>query len=78
MADEAKELYQQKCSELSPNIRYCEYNIGDVSAAEDLVQMRRQIGHEDPLTSRLDVRLCLQSIDCQFFIFIATLLPKML
>ena len=55
VADEAKELYQQRCSEISPNIRYCEYNIGDESAAEDLMQMRRQIGREDPLTARLDV-----------------------
>ena len=55
MSDEANELYQQRCSEISPNIRYCEYNIGDESAAEDLMQMRRQIGGEDPLTSRLDV-----------------------
>ena len=55
VADEAKDLYQQRCSEISPNIRYCEYNIGDESAAEDLIQMRRQIGREDPLTSRLDV-----------------------
>jgi len=57
VADEAKELYQQRCSEISPNIRYCEYNIGDASAAEDLLQMRRLIGREDPLTSRLDVCL---------------------
>ena len=56
VTDEARDLYQQRCSEISPNIRYCEYNIGDESAAEDLVQMRRQIGREDPLTSRLDVR----------------------
>jgi len=55
VSDEGKELYQQRCSEISPNIRYCEYNIGDESAAEDLRQMRRQIGREDPLTARLDV-----------------------
>jgi len=55
VTDEAKELYQQRCSEISPNIRYCEYNIGDESAAEDLMQMRRRIGREDPLTARLDV-----------------------
>ena len=56
VSDEEKELYQQRCSEISPNIRYCEYNVGDESAAEDLMQMRRQIGREDPLTARLDVR----------------------
>jgi len=56
VSDEGKELYLQRCSEISPNIRYCEYNIGDETAAEDLRQMRRQIGREDPLTARLDVR----------------------
>jgi len=66
VADEAKDLYQQRCSEISPNIRYCEYNIGDESAVEDLVQMRRQIGREDPLTSRLDV--CLQLLSCRHFV----------
>jgi len=57
VADEARDLYQQRCSEISPNIRYCEYNIGDESAAQDLMEMRRHIGREDPLTSRLDVCL---------------------
>jgi len=66
VADEAKDLYHQRCSEISPNIRYCEYNIGDESAVEDLVQMRRQIGREDPLTSRLDV--CSQLLDCRHFV----------
>ena len=55
VSDEGKELYQQRCSEISPNIRYCEYNIGDESAAEDLRQMRRQIGREDPLLSLIHI-----------------------
>ena len=55
VADEAKDVYLQRCEEISPNIRYCAYNIGDESAVEDLMQMRMKIGREDPLTSRLDV-----------------------
>ena len=52
---DAKEIYLQRCSEISPNMRYCEYNIGDSSAIEDLMQMRLNVGSEDPLTSKLDV-----------------------
>lgn len=51
---DAKEIYSQRCSEISPNMRYCEYNIGDSSAIEDLMQMRLNVGSEDPLTSKLD------------------------
>ncbi|ESO03053.1 hypothetical protein HELRODRAFT_112400, partial [Helobdella robusta] len=54
VAGDVKEIYIQRCAELVPNIRYCEYNIGDVSAVEDLMQMRLNITHEDPLTSKLD------------------------
>jgi len=52
--DEERELYLQRVEELSPNIRYCAYNIGDESAIEDLRQMRLKSGREDPLTSKLD------------------------
>lgn len=55
--DETKEMYLQKCEEISPNIRYCAYNIGDESAIEDLRQMRLKSGREDMLTSRLDVNI---------------------
>ena len=54
--DEIKEIYLQRVEELSPNIRYCAYNIGDESAIEDLRQMRIKTGgREDALSSRLDV-----------------------
>ena len=55
--DEIKEIYLQRVDEITPNIRYCAYNIGDQSAVNDLVQMRLRSGREDPLTSRLDVIL---------------------
>ena len=53
--DEVKDVYLQRCEEIAPNIRYCEYNIGDESAIQDLRAMRLKSGHEDALTSRLDV-----------------------
>ena len=50
-------MYLQRVNEISPNIRYCAYNIGDESAINDLMEMRLKSGQEDGLTNRLDVRL---------------------
>ena len=55
--DELKDVYLQRVNEISPNIRYCAYNIGDESAINDLMEMRLKSGQEDGLTNRLDVRL---------------------
>jgi len=54
VSDAARDMYVQRCEEIKPNIRYCAYNIGDESAVADLMQMRLNVSHEDPLTSRLD------------------------
>ena len=61
--DEIKEIYLQRCEEISPNIRYCAYNIGDESAINDLMQMRLKSGREDALTSKLDVSLLFPQLD---------------
>ncbi len=53
--DEIKDIYSQKCEEITPNIRYCNYNIGDDSAIDDLLTMRMRSGGADALTSHLDV-----------------------
>ncbi|KAL0841091.1 hypothetical protein ABMA28_014854 [Loxostege sticticalis] len=37
-----RHVYRQKSEELKPSLRYCAYNIGDESAAGDLVAMRSQ------------------------------------
>ncbi|KAJ2945925.1 hypothetical protein O0L34_g4840 [Tuta absoluta] len=37
-----RHVYKQKVEELKPSLRYCAYNIGDQSAAGDLVAMRGQ------------------------------------
>ena len=54
--EDSQALYMQMVEEVSPNIRYCAYNIGDESAIAELKQMRRK-GGEDQLTSHLDVGL---------------------
>ncbi|XP_039595538.1 signal recognition particle subunit SRP68 [Polypterus senegalus] len=38
--EEQASLYRQRVEEISPNIRYCAYNIGDQNAINDLKQMR--------------------------------------
>ncbi|XP_063362163.1 signal recognition particle subunit SRP68 [Cydia amplana] len=40
--EEERTVYKQKVEELKPSLRYCAYNIGDQSAAGDLVAMRGQ------------------------------------
>ncbi|GAA6066678.1 signal recognition particle subunit SRP68, partial [Tachysurus ichikawai] len=42
--DEQAVLYHQRVEEISPNIRYCAYNIGDQNAINDLMQMRLSAG----------------------------------
>lgn len=54
--DEIKEIYLQRVADLAPNIRYCEYNIGDESAIKDLRAMRLKGGLQDEWISSLDVK----------------------
>lgn len=42
LPDDERAVYKQKVEELKPSLRYCAYNIGDESAAGDLVAMRGQ------------------------------------
>uniref|UniRef100_A0A8C9WQ92 Signal recognition particle subunit SRP68 n=1 Tax=Scleropages formosus TaxID=113540 RepID=A0A8C9WQ92_SCLFO len=42
--EEQAVLYHQRVEEISPNIRYCAYNIGDQNAINDLMQMRLRGG----------------------------------
>ena len=54
--DDMKETYLGRVEEISPNIRYCAYNIGDESAIGDLMQMRlKGATGGDIFTSSLDV-----------------------
>ncbi|KAL4709872.1 hypothetical protein ACJJTC_003835 [Scirpophaga incertulas] len=40
LPDDERLVYTQKSEELKPSLRYCAYNIGDETAAGDLVEMR--------------------------------------
>lgn len=54
--EDERALYKQRVEELTPNIRYCAYNIGDESAINDLMQMRLsgKASGEDILATNLD------------------------
>ncbi|XP_011455290.1 signal recognition particle subunit SRP68 [Magallana gigas] len=52
-SEDIQQLYLQQVEEITPNLRYCAYNIGDQSAIDELRQLRRK-GGEDQLTSHLD------------------------
>lgn len=52
--EDIQQLYLQQVEEITPNLRYCAYNIGDQSAIDELRQLRRK-GGEGQLTSHLDV-----------------------
>ncbi|CAG0878865.1 unnamed protein product [Darwinula stevensoni] len=42
MHEDDRDIYRGKLMELQPSLRFCAYNIGDESAAADLVKMREQ------------------------------------
>ncbi|XP_077107895.1 signal recognition particle subunit SRP68 [Ranitomeya variabilis] len=53
--EEQSVLYNQRVDEISPNIRYCAYNIGDKTAMNELMQMRlRGGGAEGLLAEKLE------------------------
>ncbi|XP_053309383.1 signal recognition particle subunit SRP68 [Spea bombifrons] len=47
--EEQAVLYNQRVEEISPNIRYCAYNIGDKTAMNELMQMRLRTGGTEGL-----------------------------
>ncbi|CAH1793893.1 unnamed protein product, partial [Owenia fusiformis] len=55
LSEDVRILYTQRVEEISPNIRYCAYNIGDETAMNDLVQMRlKSGGMGEAMASKLD------------------------
>ncbi|KAJ0033838.1 hypothetical protein NQD34_000945 [Periophthalmus magnuspinnatus] len=52
--EELAVLYRQRVEEISPNIRYCAYNIGDQNAINDLMQMRLTGGGGGMMAEKLE------------------------
>jgi len=45
----------QKVEEILPNIRYCNYNLGDESAKKDLLAMKMKTETGSELAEKIDV-----------------------
>lgn len=54
--DDIQVFYSQKVDEIIPNIRYCNYNLGDESAKKDLVDLKLKSGTGSELAENIDVR----------------------
>ena len=53
--DECQVFYTQKVDEIIPNIRYCNYNLGDESARKDLVDLKLKSATGSALAENIDV-----------------------
>lgn len=53
--DDTQVFYSQKVDEIIPNIRYCNYNLGDESARKDLVDLKLKSGTGSELAENIDV-----------------------
>ncbi len=59
-SEEQQNFYQQKAEEITPNIRYCAYNLDDGNVdINELMKMRFSsgTGAQDLLADKLDVRM---------------------
>ena len=53
--DDSQIYYSQKVDEIEPNIRYCNYKLGDKSAQKDLMDMKIRSGAGSELADAIDV-----------------------
>ena len=62
MDEDTRMLYLQRVEEISPNIRYCAYNLGQGGLdINDLMKMRSNATGQDMLAAKIDVSiLCLE------------------
>ncbi len=52
-------MYAGRVEEMSPSIRYCAYNIGDLPTdIKELQKMKTDAAGSDILASKIDVRNC--------------------
>lgn len=60
----AKEAFKARVTELGPQLRYCEYNIGDKSAIQDLLSMRLKLDDGGVIGGDVE-RLVLETLEKQ-------------
>ena len=57
MSEEQRTLYSQRVEEISPNVRYCAYNMGDTQTdITQLMKLTSDTPGYDLLASKIDVR----------------------
>ena len=67
--DDSQVYYLQKVEEINPNIRYCNYILGDETAKKDLMNMKLKSGTGSELAEKIDVKLSLFKIQLVLFGF---------
>ena len=58
--DDSQVFYSQKVEEIIPNIRYCNYNLGDESAKKDLIDLKLKSATGSELAENIEVNLKLK------------------
>lgn len=53
--DDSQVFYLQKVDEINPNIRYCNYNLGDESAKKDLLDLKLKSATGSELAENIDL-----------------------
>ncbi len=53
--DDSQIFYSQKVDEIIPNIRYCNYNMGDETAKKDLIDLKLKSATGSELAENIDV-----------------------
>ena len=71
VTEEQRTLYSQRVEEITPNIRYCAYNIGDMPAdISQLMKLKSGAIGADMLASKIDVSQSVsQSARCPYYIY---------
>ena len=58
VSEEQRALYSQRVEEITPNVRYCAYNMKDMpSDLSELMKLRSSAHGDEMLASKIDVRL---------------------
>ncbi len=58
VSEDQRQLYTQRVEEITPNLRYCAYNIGGMPTdVTELMKLRSDAQGSDILSSKIDVRL---------------------
>ena len=58
VSEEQRALYSQRVEEITPNVRYCAYNMKDMpSDLSELMKLRSSAHGDEMLASKIDVRI---------------------